>query len=234
MKIQGWKNVIAVIMIMIMVLATPVSALAEEAADTDVSAATVETQAVTDTTPDMIASENTADTRLEAQQLQNTAADTKSEKTVAKKTVKKKAVKKSAKKTKKTKKTYTKSELRLMSAIIFCEAGAEPYAGKLAVGIVVMNRKRSSKYPDTVKGVIYDKFQFSPVRSGALSRALRNYDAGKFTAKNHKDCIKAAKEVLEGRTSVKLKGKDVNMKSYLFFSVGLRGSRLKIAHHRFK
>ena len=121
-----------------------------------------------------------------------------------------------------------------MSAIIFCEAGAEPYAGKLAVGIVVMNRKRSSKFPDTVKGVIYDKFQFSPVRSGALSRALRNYDAGKFTAKNHKDCIKAAKEVLEGRTSVKLKGKDVNMKSYLFFSVGLRGSRLKIAHHRFK
>ena len=43
----------------------------------------------------------------------------------------------------KKEKAYTKSELRLMSAIIYCEAGNEPYAGKKAVGIVVMNRKRS-------------------------------------------------------------------------------------------
>lgn len=134
----------------------------------------------------------------------------------------------------KDERSYTKAELRLMSAIIFCEAGAESYTGKLAVGIVVMNRMRSKKFPNTVKGVIYDKGQFTPARSGALARALKLYDAGKFTAKNHKDSIKAAKRVLKGYTTVTVKGKEVDMKSYLFFSVGLRGSKLKIGNHRFK
>lgn len=137
-------------------------------------------------------------------------------------------------KTTKKKKSYTKAELRLMSAIIFCEAGSESYTGKVAVGIVVMNRVRSKKYPNTVKGVIYQKYQFSPVRSGALDKALKLYDEGKFTAKNHKDSIKAAKKVLNGCTKVKVKGKEVNMKSYLFFSVQLPGSKLKIGNHRFK
>lgn len=134
----------------------------------------------------------------------------------------------------KDERSYTKAELRLMSAIIFCEAGAESYTGKVAVGIVVMNRVRSKKYPNTVKGVIYEKNQFSPVRSGALAKALKLYDAGKFTSKNHKDSIKAAKKVLKGYTTVKIKGKEVEMKSYLFFSVRLSGSRLKIGNHRFK
>ena len=37
-------------------------------------------------------------------------------------------------------KSYNKSDLRLMASIINCEAGAESYQGKVAVGIVVMNR----------------------------------------------------------------------------------------------
>ena len=39
------------------------------------------------------------------------------------------------------KKSYTSKELKMMSAIIFCEAGNQSKAGKTAVGIVVMNRK---------------------------------------------------------------------------------------------
>lgn len=136
--------------------------------------------------------------------------------------------------TAKKKKSYTKKELRLMSAIIFCEAGSESYAGKKAVGIVVMNRVRSKLYPNTVKGVIYQKYQFSPVRNGAMSRALKAYDDGKFTTKNHKECIKAAKAVLKGDTKVTYKGKKIQMKSYLFFSGYVKNHRLKIGNHMFK
>ncbi len=134
----------------------------------------------------------------------------------------------------KKKKSYTKKDLRLMSAIIFCEAGSESYAGKKAVGIVVMNRVRSKLYPNTVKGVIYQKYQFSPVRNGAMSRALKAYDDGKFTTKNHKECIKAAKAVLKGDTKVTYKGKKIQMKSYLFFSGYVKNHRLKIGNHMFK
>ena len=51
-------------------------------------------------------------------------------------------------------KTYSDSDLKRMAAIIYCEAGNQSYAGKLAVGIVVMNRKRSSSFPNTVSGVL--------------------------------------------------------------------------------
>lgn len=134
----------------------------------------------------------------------------------------------------KNERSYTKAELRLMSAIIFCEAGAESYTGKVAVGIVVMNRVRSKKYPNTVKGVIYQKSQFTPAHSGALSKALKDYDNGKFDQKNHLESIKAAKKVLKGCTTVTIKGKKVNMKSYLFFSGYLSNRRLKIGNHMFK
>lgn len=55
-----------------------------------------------------------------------------------------------------------------MASIINCEAGSEPYQGKVAVGIVVMNRVSSKSFPNSIKGVIYQKGQFSPVRNGSL------------------------------------------------------------------
>ncbi len=53
-----------------------------------------------------------------------------------------------------------------------CEAWGEPYDGKLAVGSVIMNRVRSSYFPNTVSGVIYQGGQFSPVASGRLAYRL--------------------------------------------------------------
>lgn len=165
-----------------------------------------------------------------------TAKNTTAKNTTAKKTTAKKTtVKKTTVKKKVTKKpAYTASELRLMSAIIFCEAGAESYTGKVAVGIVVMNRVHSKLFPNSIKQVIYQRGQFSPVRNGSLARALRLYDKGKFKQKNHLDSIKAAKEVLNGRNYVTINGKKKNMSSYLFFSVYLRNRRLKIGHHMFR
>ena len=138
----------------------------------------------------------------------------------------------SAKKTEKKK--YTESDLRLMSAIINCEAGGESYQGKIAVGIVIMNRISSKQFPNTLRGVIYQKHQFSPVRNGALKKKLAQYDAGKIKDKQWQSCIRAAKRVLEGQTYIMYHGKKKSMKGYHFFSVYLAGARFRLGGHRFK
>ena len=145
----------------------------------------------------------------------------------------------SNKKTTKAKKTtkkrkYSKSDLRLMASIINCEAGSEPYQGKVAVGIVVMNRVSSKSFPNSIKGVIYQKGQFSPVRNGSLKKRLKQYDAKRTGSKQWKSCISAAKRVLQGQKTILYRGKTKNMKSFHFFSVYLAGARMKLGGHKFK
>lgn len=82
------------------------------------------------------------------------------------------------------------SDAYLLGAIIQCEADGEPYSGKLAVGSVVLNRVKSSYFPNTVSGVIYQGGQFSPVASGRLAYRL---EAGV-----NETCLQAAQEVLNG------------------------------------
>lgn len=134
-------------------------------------------------------------------------------------------------------KDYTATELRYMTAIIYCEARGESYAGKKAVGIVVMNRMRSKKFPNTVKGVIYQKGQFSPVRNGSLNKALSLYDKQKNNGKvkgTMKTCQKAAKEALKGSTTITVKGKKKQMKKYLFFSRYIPNAKYTLGAHQFK
>lgn len=134
-------------------------------------------------------------------------------------------------------KNYTAKELRYMTCIIYAEANGESYAGKKAVGIVVMNRVRSKKFPNTIKGVIYQPGQFSPVRNGHLDAAMKLYDKqmkkGKMTGPM-KSCMKAAKSVLNGSTTIKVKGKKKEMKKYLFFSRYVYGAKYKLGAHQFK
>lgn len=66
---------------------------------------------------------------------------------------------------------YNATDLYWLSRIISAEARGEPFLGQIAVGNVVLNRVRSSEFPNTVKGVIFDtKYgtQFSPVSNGAI------------------------------------------------------------------
>lgn len=91
--------------------------------------------------------------------------------------------------------TFAEGDRYLLANLIYCEAGGEPYAGQLAVGSVVINRVLSSKYPDSVVGVIYQNKQFSPVASGRLDLALA---VNKATA----SCYKAADEAMSGVTNV--------------------------------
>ena len=82
----------------------------------------------------------------------------------------------------------------LLAALIYCEAGSEPYVGQVAVGAVVMNRIRSAAYPNTMVGVIYQKGQFSPVASGRL--------AARLSLGANASCYQAADEAMSGSTPV--------------------------------
>lgn len=110
----------------------------------------------------------------------------------------------------------TEQEIKLLAAITYLEAGNQSYRGKVAVASVVVNRLQSSRFPDTLRSVIYQSGQFTPAMTGALDRLM---NSGKHI---QKECVKAAKEVLtEGS---KLKG-------YYFFDQG--GVGLQIGAHFF-
>lgn len=91
--------------------------------------------------------------------------------------------------------TFAEGDRELLAQLIYCEAGGEPYEGKVAVGAVVINRVLSSVYPDTVVGVIYQNKQFSPVGSGRLALALAE---GRAT----QACYDAADEAMSGVSNV--------------------------------
>lgn len=111
--------------------------------------------------------------------------------------------------------SVSQGDLDLMAAIIECEAGGEPYEGKIGVGAVVMNRVRSSQFPNTISEVIYQSGQFSPVASGKLASVL--------IRGARQDCYDAARDVFAGANTVG---------DCLFFHAG-GGSGLTIANQTF-
>ena len=80
------------------------------------------------------------------------------------------------------------SDLDLLAALIYCEAGAESYEGQVAVGATVINRMNSGIYSNTIRGAIYDSWAYSPTWTGVLDRAIAN---GNF-------CYKAAQDAING------------------------------------
>lgn len=72
-------------------------------------------------------------------------------------------------------------ELRLLGALIYCEAGNQSYEGMLGVGAVVMNRVRSGAYPNTIHSVIYASGQFTPAMTGKVL-GIRRERAGSVPA----------------------------------------------------
>ena len=85
----------------------------------------------------------------------------------------------------------TSSEIMLMAAVIQCEAGGECYDGQVAVGAVILNRVRSSKYPNSISKVVYAPAQFTPASNGKVDRLLAS-----GTIKQ--SCIRAAQEAVNG------------------------------------
>ena len=63
----------------------------------------------------------------------------------------------------------TTSDIQLMARAINGEARGEPYEGQVAVGAVILNRVKSSKFPNTIAGVIYQSGAFTAVSDGQIN-----------------------------------------------------------------
>ena len=61
------------------------------------------------------------------------------------------------------------SNLNLLSRLVYVEARGEPYSGQVAVAAVVLNRVKSSSFPNTVAGVIYQSGAFDIVSDGQIN-----------------------------------------------------------------
>ena len=61
------------------------------------------------------------------------------------------------------------SDINLLSHLIYGEARGEPYTGQVAVGAVILNRVKSSSFPNTIAGVIYQSGAFTAVSDGQIN-----------------------------------------------------------------
>lgn len=61
------------------------------------------------------------------------------------------------------------SDINLLSHLIYGEARGEPYTGQVAVGAVIMNRVKSSSFPNSIAGVIYQRGAFDAVSDGQIN-----------------------------------------------------------------
>ena len=107
------------------------------------------------------------------------------------------------------------ADKELLASLIFCEAGNQPYEGQVAVGAVVMNRVKSSTYPDTISDVIYQSGQFTPAMTGWL-------DSVRASSGYTESAMQAAEDALAGSNPVG---------ECLYFSTG--GWGMQIGDHYF-
>ncbi|MBO4265745.1 MAG: cell wall hydrolase [Lachnospiraceae bacterium] len=105
------------------------------------------------------------------------------------------------------------SELEWLAATIQAEAGGESYTGKLAVGSVIMNRVKSSAFPNDIKSVITQNMQFASYRSGKVELIIANGP--------NSTCVSAAQEVLGG----------ARVGDYLFFMTKYYADYYRIADY---
>lgn len=69
-------------------------------------------------------------------------------------------------------KTSNSSDIQLMARAINGEARGEPYEGQVAVGAVILNRVKDSRFPNTISGVIYQSGAFTAVADGQINAAI--------------------------------------------------------------
>lgn len=65
--------------------------------------------------------------------------------------------------------SYNNSDVYLLAKCIYAESRGEPYLGQVAVGAVVLNRVRSSSFPNSISGVIYQPYAFTAVADGQIN-----------------------------------------------------------------
>ncbi|MBR2744638.1 MAG: spore cortex-lytic enzyme [Clostridia bacterium] len=65
--------------------------------------------------------------------------------------------------------SVSSSDLNLLARIVYAEARGEVYAGQVAIAAVVLNRVKSSSFPNTIAGVIYQSGAFTAVSDGQIN-----------------------------------------------------------------
>ncbi len=66
---------------------------------------------------------------------------------------------------------YNAEDIHWLSRIVTCESGSVSVDAKIMVANVIMNRRESSQFPNTIKEVIFDKkfgIQFPPAHNGFI------------------------------------------------------------------
>jgi len=81
---------------------------------------------------------------------------------------------------------YSNSDVYLLARLIHSEARGETYTGQVAVGAVVLNRVKSSSFPNTISGVIYQRNAFTAVSDGQINLTP------------NQTAIRAAKDAMNG------------------------------------
>lgn len=80
------------------------------------------------------------------------------------------------------------SDVQLLARAINGEARGESYEGQVAVGAVILNRVRSSSFPNTIAGVIYQPGAFTAVSDGQINVPIEA----------NSTVVKAAQDALNG------------------------------------
>ena len=78
------------------------------------------------------------------------------------------------------------SDIQLMARAINGEARGEPYEGQVAVGAVILNRVKSSQFPNTIAGVIYQSGAFTAVADSQINVPI---DEGSTVYKAARDAM---------------------------------------------
>ncbi len=78
------------------------------------------------------------------------------------------------------------SDLYLLSCCVYGEARGESYTGKVAVAAVILNRVKSSAFPNSISGVIYQAGAFTCVSDGQINMGTND------------ECTRAAQDAMNG------------------------------------
>lgn len=100
---------------------------------------------------------------------------------------------------------FSQEEMEMLTAMIYCEARGESYEGQLAVGYVIMNRVRSTKFPNTLEAVLRQNRQFEPAGSGRFDIVLTAYREGipgVIGQSEWNSCEQAANACVNGTSNV--------------------------------
>ena len=82
--------------------------------------------------------------------------------------------------------TSNTSDIQLMARAINGEARGEPYEGQVAVGAVILNRVKDSRFPNSISGVIYQSGAFTAVADGQINAPI---DEGSTVYKAAQDAM---------------------------------------------